>query len=123
MHAQLIGRIGPEAANWLRHWVEQQPLAEVTKSSYVNGRREVWYRRGSNLQSIPCGRAAVFDAPEPTERLARFGETYLPGWHSLLVCGGLTTITLDVRTRLQRCQLTHFLVTPTVLSGQSWPAC
>lgn len=93
MRAQIIGRLPVNAREWLRCWAAAQPLEEVTKSSYVRGRSEAWYRLGSNLQSIPCGRAALFTAPEPPERLATFGERHLPGWHSLLVCSGATSIT------------------------------
>lgn len=93
MRAQIIGRLPVDAREWLRNWVTKQPHKEVTKSSYVRGRTEGWYRLGSNLQSIPCGRAALFAAPEPPERLAAFGDRHVPGWHSLLVCGGTTSIT------------------------------
>jgi len=93
MKAQIIGTISSEARDYLRDWARQQPLDEVTKSSYVNGRREAWYRLGSNLQCIPAGRAKLFQAPEPCRRLVDFGDRLLPGWHSLLVCGGKTTIT------------------------------
>lgn len=93
MRAQIIGRLPVDARDWLRSWAKTQSLEAITHSRYVQGRSEAWYRMGSNLQSIPCGRAALFTAPEPPERLATFGERHLPGWHSLLVCGGATTIT------------------------------
>lgn len=93
MKAHIIGTISQDAREWLRAWARQQPLDEVTKSSYVSGRREAWYRLGSNLQSLAAGRAKLFAAPEPPQRLIDFGDRLLPGWHSLLVCGGKTTIT------------------------------
>ena len=92
MRAHLIGLLPQEGRDWLRSWVREQPLAEVTHSGYVRGRLEAWYRLGSNLQSVYCGRGAVFAAPEPPERLTSFGDRVLPGWHSLLVCGGPTAI-------------------------------
>jgi hypothetical protein len=68
------------------------PLAEITGSSYVKGRLEAWYERGSNLQSIPAGRARIFTATPAWDRLRNLGNLYLPGWHSMLVCGGQTSI-------------------------------
>lgn len=92
MRARKIGRINAEARSWLLAWVKQEPLDEVTKSRYVNGRLEKWYRTGSNLQSLARGHARLFSCPEPPERLIKFGDQNLPGWHSLLVCGGPTSI-------------------------------
>ena len=92
MHARKLGQINPEARAWLLAWIKQEPLAEVTKSSYVHGRLEKWYRRGSNLQSLARGHAQLFKCPDPPDRLIQFGDRSLPGWHSLLVCGGPTSI-------------------------------
>ncbi len=93
MKAQIVGTLSVEARTYLRDWVRQEPLDEVTKSSYVSGRKEKWYRLGSNLQCIQTGRDKLFAATEPPQRLIDFGDRLLLGWHSLLVCGGKTTIT------------------------------
>ncbi len=73
-------------------WVENQELTKAVHSSYAPDRLEKWWRMGSNLQSISAGRAQIFSAPEPPLLITRLGDRLLPGWHSILVCGGDTTI-------------------------------
>lgn len=88
----ISGLISSQACSEVLSWIKDQPLAEVTKSSYVNGRIEAWYALGSNLRSISAGTAQIFQAHKPWQRLVDFGNRLLPGWNSILVCGGKTSI-------------------------------
>jgi hypothetical protein len=91
---EIIDQLQPGVLEPIREWCRRQPLGEVTKSSYVKGRLEKWYRMGSNLQSIHLlGRARVFQCEEAPLVVNYFGDLHLKGWNSLLVCGGPTTIT------------------------------
>lgn len=92
MLARCLGRLSVEHRAELRAWFQTQHLEPVTGSQYVQGRLERWYGLGSNLRSVPSGHARVFAADEPGDRLRRFGDQYLPGWHSILACGGPTSI-------------------------------
>ncbi len=94
MRATLIRRLPPEELSPIVEWMAALPLQEVTKSSYVNGRTEKWFRAGSNLQSPDGGRGRVFRCEEPPDFVVALGDRQLPGWHSLLVCGGRTSIGL-----------------------------
>ena len=74
-------------------WCRTQSLEVVTHSSYVRGRTERWFRLGSNLQSLPKGRAKIVHLPDVEDALVlRIGDTFLPSWNSLLLCGGNTSI-------------------------------
>lgn len=93
---KVVGELSQDNLKLIREWCQKQPLELMTKSSYVKGRLEKWYRYASNLQSI-TGRGEVFYAGEPKDDLAydiicAFGNVLLPGWNSLLVCGGPTSI-------------------------------
>ena len=63
-------------------------LTQEVHSSYAPNRTEKWFRYGSNLQSIPEGRARIFPCEEPHPRLVAFADRLFPNWHSLLICGG-----------------------------------
>lgn len=92
MQAQILKRLSANLTCDLAIWCAQLPLEDTTKSGYVSGRTEMWFRFGSNLQSIPASRARVFRCPEPPTFISTLGDDLLPGWHSLLVCGGETSI-------------------------------
>lgn len=76
----------------LYFWVNNLELTSAVKSSYAPNRLEMWFGLGSNLQSIKDGRAAIFQAEEPSQRIKDLGNRVYPGWNSILVCGGLTDI-------------------------------
>ena len=63
-------------------------LSTEVHSTYAPKRVESWFRFGSNLQSLPAGKGAIFLAPEPHVRITGLGDRLFPDWHSLLVCGG-----------------------------------
>lgn len=89
---KILNQLETKYADLLREWCRKQKLAETTYSSYVKGRLEKWYRMGSNLQSIKLGYAKVFKCTDAPGWITACGDKYLPGWNSLLVCGGPTTI-------------------------------
>ena len=93
MRATVIRRLSHEEWVPLALWMGELPLEPITKSNYVENRLEKWLRVGSNLQSIPANRHRVFRCPEPPDFVTVLGDSALPGWESLLVCGGATSIT------------------------------
>ncbi|MGF1499284.1 MAG: hypothetical protein ACFB8W_21025 [Elainellaceae cyanobacterium] len=92
-HMEVIGQISGENLRALWGWVESLALsATAIRSRYAPNRRVKCFGIASNLQSIAKGRARLHRVESPDERIQALGERLLPGWHSLLVCGGDTTI-------------------------------
>lgn len=89
---KVLGQISSIHLKDLYSWVEQQDLTRTTYSNSAPARIEKWYRFASNLQSLSSGRAAIYAADYPGERICALGDRLYPDWHSLLVCGGDTTI-------------------------------
>ena len=90
---EIIGQIGGERLAQLWKWVEAVPLSPTAiRSRYAPNRSVKCFGIASNLQSIAKGRARLFRTDDPGERVRLLGDRLLPGWHSLLVCGGDTTI-------------------------------
>jgi len=90
---EVIGQILGESLAELWAWVEALSLSPTAiRSRYAPNRRVKCFGIASNLQSISKGRARLFRADDPGERVRSLGDRLLPNWHSLLVCGGDTTI-------------------------------
>jgi len=90
---EIIGRILGENLAELWGWVETLSLSPTAiRSRYAPNRQVKCFGIASNLQSISKGRAKLSRTDDPGERVRSLGEHLLPGWHSLLVCGGDTTI-------------------------------
>jgi hypothetical protein len=90
---ELIGHITGAALVELWQWVEVQPLSpSAIRSRYAPNRSVKCFGIASNLQSIARGRGRLFETDDPGDRIRQLGDRLLPGWHSLLVCGGDTTI-------------------------------
>jgi len=90
---EIIGQIQGKHLAELWTWVESLPLsATAIRSRYAPNRRVKCFGVASNLQSIAKGRAKLTRVDSPEPRIQALGERLLPGWHSLLVCGGDTTI-------------------------------
>lgn len=90
---EIMGRIGGDNLVALGAWVESLDLSPTAiRSRYAPNRLVKCFGIASNLQSIPQGRARLFRTDEPDQRMRSLGDRLLPGWHSLLVCGGDTTI-------------------------------
>ncbi|MGG6294161.1 hypothetical protein ACQ4M4_07045 [Leptolyngbya sp. AN02str] len=90
---EILGHIQGSALAELWQWVEDVPLSETAlRSRYAPNRRVKCFGIASNLQSIAKGRAKLVQAADPGDRIRALGDRLLPGWHSLLVCGGDTTI-------------------------------
>lgn len=91
MKANIVGMVIAKR-DLLWQWCRSLDLKPVTHSRYVNGRLEKWFCHSSNLQSVACGRAAIHREPPVPLFVADIGDTYLPTWNSVLVCGGNTSI-------------------------------
>lgn len=91
-----IARADAASRAYTREWLRSEPLRPTTHSRFVSGRLERWYRAGTDLRCDPT----VFAAPEPPKRIVALGDAVLPGWQSLLCCGGRTSI---ARHRDHRC--------------------
>jgi len=90
---EIIGQIQGENLRQLWAWVESVELSlTAIRSRYAPNRRVKGFRVVSNLQSIAKGRDRLIQVEEPDQRIRELGDRLLPGWHSLLVCGGDTTI-------------------------------
>jgi len=90
---EIIGQIEGEHLAELWAWVQSLPLSPTAiVSRYAPKRSVKCFGIASNLQSIPKGRSRLFYADAPGTRVRALGDRLLPGWHSLLVCGGDTTI-------------------------------
>jgi hypothetical protein len=90
---EIIGQIGAENLAELWEWVRSLSLSPAAiRSRYAPNRSVKCFGIASNLQSIAKGRARLFQADDPGERIRSLGNRLLPSWHSLLVCGGDTTI-------------------------------
>lgn len=90
---EIIGQIQGQNLAELWAWVEALPLSPTAiRSRYAPNRRVKCFGVASNLQSIARGRAKLTRVELPEPRIRELGERLLPGWHSLLVCGGDTTI-------------------------------
>jgi hypothetical protein len=73
--------------------VKSLPLSPIAiRSRYAPNRLVKCFGIASNLQSIAKGRAKLVQAADPGDLIRALGDRLLPGWHSLLVCGGDTTI-------------------------------
>lgn len=62
-------------------------LTRATRSRYAPGRLEAWFR-----SEIYLGTGVTSAAPEPPLAVVARGKRFLPGWTSLLLIGGDTTI-------------------------------
>jgi hypothetical protein len=90
---EIVGQIQGEPLTHLWQWVESLDLSPTAiRSRYAPNRRVKCFGIASNLQSIAKGRARLVRTEEPDHRVRMLGDRLLPGWHSLLVCGGDTTI-------------------------------
>lgn len=88
-----IGQIGGENLAALWAWVESLTLSPTAiRSRYAPHRLVKSFGIASNLQSLTKGRARLVRVESPDDRIRWLGDRLLPGWHSLLVCGGDTTI-------------------------------
>lgn len=89
----IIGHIGGENLTNLWEWIESLSLSpNAIRSRYAPHRCVKCFGIASNLQSIAKGRARLIQTDDPGERIRSLGNRLLPDWHSLLVCGGDTTI-------------------------------
>lgn len=89
----VIGQIRGHNLAELWNWVESLTLSPTAiRSRYAPNRRVKCFGMASNLQSIARGRAKLTRVEQPAPRIQSLGDRVLPGWHSLLVCGGDTTI-------------------------------
>lgn len=89
----IIGQIRDRSLVELWDWVESLTLSPTAiRSRYAPNRRVKCFGIASNLQSIARGRAKLTHVEQPAPRIQTLGDRLLPGWHSLLVCGGDTTI-------------------------------
>lgn len=90
---KILGRIEAEKLAVLWAWVESLSLLPTPiRSRYAPNRLVKCFGIASNLQSIAKGRGRLVRTNDPGARMRSLGERLLPGWHSLLVCGGDTTI-------------------------------
>jgi hypothetical protein len=90
---EIIGQIGGENLAALWSWVESLSLSPTAiRSRYAPNRSVKCFGIASNLQSITKGRSRLVRVESPESRIQALGDRLLPGWHSLLVCGGDTTI-------------------------------
>ncbi len=88
-----LGQIGGDNLAALWAWVESLALSPTAiRSRYAPHRLVKSFGIASNLQSIAKGRAWLVRTDAPDDRIRWLGDRLLPGWHSLLVCGGDTTI-------------------------------
>lgn len=86
-----IGFLNSSQHSGLKRWLSTLTLGQVVKSSYASKRKERWFRMGSNLQNPKSG-GRIFDCDEAPEYVNLLGNSLLIGWHSILVCGGDTSI-------------------------------
>jgi hypothetical protein len=77
---EIIGNLGSELASW-HAWASQQPVSELLHSRYARDRLEAYYGLGMTLAQTPSFYTARQDA-----QVAGLGNTWLPGWHSALLC-------------------------------------
>lgn len=90
---EILGRIEGDSLSELWEWVQSLSLSRTAiVSRYAPNRVVKCFGVASNLQSISKGRGRLFRADDPGDRIRNLGDRLLPGWHSLLVCGGDTTI-------------------------------
>jgi len=90
---EILGRIQGDNLAQLWAWVESLELSTTAiRSRYAPHRRVRCFGVASNLQSIAKGRDRLIRVEEPDHRIQELGDRLLPGWHSLLVCGGDTRI-------------------------------
>lgn len=90
---EIIGRIEGEQLPELWAWVQSLSLSPTAIiSRYAPNRLVKCFGVASNLQSIAKGRARLRRTDDPGDRIRALGNRVLPGWHSLLVCGGDTSI-------------------------------
>jgi hypothetical protein len=89
---KVLATLGAAEGKQMWDYCRALPLETTTHSSYAPNRKEVWRRLGSNLQSVTHGRAKVFRYPAAPDFLESIGSKHLPGWNSILICGGPTSI-------------------------------
>jgi hypothetical protein len=90
---KILGHLERENLAELWEWVKSLPLSSTAiRSRYAPNRLVKCFGIASNLQSIAKGRARLIQTDDPGQRIRALGDRLLPGWHSLLVCGGDTTI-------------------------------
>ena len=74
MTIKLINKIDPATINQLKNWCrEQVTISEVDKSSYVNGRLQLWLFNKCNLKTGEIT-TAYYD-----DRLHKFSQRVYPG--------------------------------------------
>lgn len=96
---EILGKISGDNLVAAYDIAQQIELSQEVHSYYAPNRIEKWFRYGSNLQSIPKGRARIEKHSEPHPRLTKLGDRLYPNWHSLLVCGG--NLLEDTSTSIQ----------------------
>lgn len=82
-----LGRYEEERLSELRKWAHEQKLERAVKSRYAPNRLEAWFRLAVHL-----GTGVHAEAPEPPQHVVSVGDDLMPGWASLLLIGGDTTI-------------------------------
>lgn len=94
---KLLGHLATDDRTFLEEWCREQHLARVAQSRLAPKRVEKWFGLASNLAYIHTGQAQVYVATSfevIPSILKQMGDLLLPGWNSILVCGGDTTIRL-----------------------------
>jgi hypothetical protein len=86
-----LGFIKGDSLTGLETWMRSLSLDSTVRSSYAPFRTEKWFGYGSNLQNASTN-GAIFKTDSPPERIKLLGDKLLAGWHSILVCGGNTSI-------------------------------
>jgi len=94
---KLLGHLSESDRQHLLEWCHQQHLGQVTRSRLAPKRLEKWYGLASNLGYLHTNQAKVYVATAfdtIPDYLKQMGNFLLPGWNSILLCGGITTISL-----------------------------
>lgn len=77
---EILGNLGQRRFQW-HAWAAQQPVSALLHSRYARGRLEAYYGLGITLGRTPRIYPARQDA-----QIDQFGNQWLPGWHSSLLC-------------------------------------
>lgn len=91
MSVETIGYVRADSLIALERWMRSEKLERATHSSYAPNRLEKWYRWASNLRD-PKNGGEIYKVEDAPERIIALGDKLLPGWHSILLCGGDTKI-------------------------------